>query len=1074
MSPVPPEIVACMKGAEPTEEQWAAIAMPLEPYVLIAAAGSGKTAVMAARVIHLALEHGIAPGNVLCITFTNKATENLSERVRLAIAMMGDRRDDAGEWLVADGDEPLVTNYHRFGQEILARHGMLVGAEPGQRILTQAQRVELCGRVLDRMDFPEAGLRTHGTIVNDILDLADQAADHLVEPEAIVAHCEERLAGLTGRRPAALVSAYRQRAELALGVRQFLDLKRELGVIDFGDQIALALRVVREHPDVAAEYRDRFRAVLLDEYQDTNVAQARLLHAIFGGGHPVTAVGDPDQNIYAWRGASLNNLLEFPRVFRRDDGTEARRLPLSTNFRSGSAILAAADTVVAPLPEAERPDAAQRLVARPGAGRGTVELRGFDDEIAESEAIADAILAEHATGTPWREIAVICRRYRQYVPLRRAFDRRGIPGEFSGLAGLLQLPEIVEVLSYARAAADVGASPPLTRILLGPRFRVGIHDLAAVAAWAKGRTAALRGEFGEVGEELPVLVAEALDHLDDVEGLSAEGRERLATFRAELHELRALARGPVPAFLSEVIRRIGLGPELDANLAPEAAAAARRNLASFLDQVGAFTPLEGDLTLERFLAHLDRLAAGDRDEWTRPPGDGDAVQVMTIHAAKGLEFDAVFVPGLSKEVFPSQRIQHNPAKHGRSLDFELRGDAAILPTFEGVLERFEGHLRTHELSSERRTCYVALTRARNRLWVSAPNWLDGYVEPKNVGRFLEELWEWGEAEDDVAVERVEPVGDGVENPLAGERVRNLPSWPGAARPDDVDALFPEGWRRAAVAAASGGDDLLARLPEADRERAGRAAAERRTLATHLVEREREADPGPWLPPQISVNGVVQHARCPKSFYWTAVRPLPRASGPAARIGTDVHRWIERQSLGQATLLEEDARPDLVDEELAGEPGRVERLQRAYLESRFAGVVPLFVERSFLLAFGRFTVGGRIDAIYGSEDGPWEIVDWKTGRKPADDAVARMQLDLYALACMEVWRKRREGLRLTYLYLASGEEATHEPEDAATIRARVAERLASVEERRFDATPGPQCRWCDFRPFCPEGRAHLEG
>ncbi|MFM8999682.1 MAG: ATP-dependent DNA helicase [Actinomycetota bacterium] len=1081
-SEYPPEIVACLNG-DPTPEQWAAISAPLGPAVIVAGAGSGKTAVMAARVAHLAIaaDTPIAPGNVLCLTFTNKATDNLVQRIRRALAAIGDRVDAGGARLVVEGDEPLITNYHRFGQEIVSRYGMLVGAEPGQRILTPSQRTELCAKVLDRMRFEHVHAESQGVIVSDILRLADQAANHRVTPEEIVVANERLLRELAhaGRDSASLAEVSRERIELARGVRVFHDLKREYGVIDFGDQIDLALRIVEENPSVVAAYRERFPAVLLDEYQDTNVAQAALLRTIFGDGHPVTAVGDPDQNIYAWRGASLHNLLRFPVDFALRDGTPAPRYPLYTNFRSGSRILAAADEVIAPLPAEQRPDPDKALTAWPERGAGRVELRGFADEFAEASAIAEAIADEHDAGTPWRDIAVLCRKHRLYRPLRAALERRGIPAEFSGLAGLLQLPEIVEVLAYARAVVDPTASVAYGRILTGPRYRIGVPDLAAIATWARERSSRLRVEDGAVGEEVPVIVSEALDHLDEIAGLSDEARIRLVAFTRELTDLRALARGPVATFLRQVIRRIGLLEEIEAGVGPEMAAAARRNVAAFLDQIGGVTPLDGDLTLPALLRHLDAAEREDRDEWTQPATEIDAVRVMTIHGAKGLEFEVVFVPGLTEGILPSTKIQQNPAERAYSLDFELRGDRDILPRWGGVATRFKAALRDQEIHDERRTCYVALTRAKRRLWASGANWYDGVIDAKDVGRFLEQLWAWGERTEGIEVARIEKPEKGAPNPLEGGDGRPIPTWPGPARPDDADDLFPEGWRRAAAAAEGPGvqGSLLDRLAPDGRERFAAAVGERRTLATHLAAREREAGAGPWLPPQIPVNGIIEHARCPKRFAWTYVRPLPRSSGRAARIGTEVHRWIERQSRGQVSLFDGDDEtvlPDLTGDELADRPeGDGMSLREHFLASRFAGLTPLHVERSFLLAFGRFTVSGRIDAIFGAPDGAWEVVDWKTGKRPdADDPTARMQLDLYALACIDVWRKRPEDLTLTYVYLRTGEAVTHPVEDATAIRARVEAELAQIETGRFDPVVGPQCRWCDFRTFCEAGRTYL--
>jgi DNA helicase-2/ATP-dependent DNA helicase PcrA len=220
---------------------------------------------------------------------------------------------------------------------------------------------------------------------------------------------------------------------------------------------------------------------------------------------------------------------------------------------------------------------------------------------------------------------------------------------------------------------------------------------------------------------------------------------------------------------------------------------------------------------------------------------------------------------------------------------------------------------------------------------------------------------------------------------------------------------------------------------------------------------------------VSVGGIVDYGRCPKRFYWSAVRPLPRFSGPAARIGTDVHAWIERQSSGQTTLIELEEEPDLTAEELAGQPGKVKQLRDRFLASRFADMTPLHAERAFLLSLAGFTVSGRIDAIYGVPEGPWEVVDYKTGRKPEDDPLSRVQLDVYALACIDVWRKRPEELTLTYLYLASGDEVSFAVEDAEAIRDRVRAWLSAIGAGRFEPTPGEHCRWCDFLSFCDPGK-----
>ncbi len=1066
----PPEIVRAM-GAAPTPQQWRAISMPLEPYVVVAGAGSGKTSVIAARVVYLGLvalgrldanHRGVLPGNILCLTFTNKATENLVLRVRGALDPVG----------LPEGEEPEILNYHGFAAQVIERHGLLAGIEPGQRVLSNAQRNELCARVLDEMAFEHASAEWQPSLVAKILELADQAANHRVEPARIIEFNEQRLGQLRRHRSDKAFEAAQERVELARALQRFQELKREKGVIDFGDQITLALRVVEGFPHVAEEHRARFATVVLDEYQDTNTAQADLIAGVFGTGFPVTAVGDPDQNIYAWRGASLFNLLQFPERFRRADGSPAEKLPLYTNFRSGARILAAADRIIQPLPSKQRPAPDKKLVPWEPNGAGEVELVRLADEWSEANWIADRIVALHGD-EPWWSFAVLCRKSRLFVPLQQAFSERRIPVEIVGLAGLLKLPEVVEVLAYARAVTDPYASVALARILMGPRYRVGFKDLARVAGWASGKNSELRAE--DEDETTPFLFAEALEHLHEVEGLSKEGRRRLEEFRAELAGLRAEARRPVGEFLAEVIRRTGLLAELDASADADLAVATRRNLGAFLDEVHAFSPIEGDLTLRSFLDYVDAVDTVERQEWSPvQPSDEDSVKVMTVHQAKGLEFDTVFVPGLAKDLLPDPQVQHNPAEKGKSLDFELRGDAEILPAFKGNLRAFWQELRGQELIEERRTCYVALTRARKRLFVTGAHWYGEGEKPKEASAFFDELADWGEESGDATVDRG-PLAD-EQNPLVGYRERFVRDWPGPALRPEADELFPAGWRRAALDAAGEGgvpEAIVASLDPAGRAAYEAAAAERRTLAAHLAAREAEDPGGPTLPGTLSVGGLIDYARCPKRFYWTAVRPLPRFSGPAARIGSQVHRWIELRSSGQTSLLDLDEVPDLTAEELAGEPGKIERLQQAFLESRFAGMIPLYAERPFLLAIDGFVVGGRIDAIYGAAEGPWEIVDYKTGRRPAeDDPISGLQLDLYALACAEVWGKRSEEMTLTYLYLASGEEATRRAGDPEATRQHVAAALRSIRAGLFEPTPGEQCRWCDFLSFCDAGRRHV--
>ncbi len=324
----PSQVVEAMGGRVPTVQQWRAISHPLTPCSVVAGAGSGKTAVMAARVVYLVLVHqglleadheGVLPSQMLCLTFTNKATEELRERVRRAIGGLG----------LPEGEEATVLTYHAFAAQMLDDYGLRKGIEAGQALLSEAQKWQLAETLLADREFEYVEARTIRHVVGDVLALADQCANHLVDPDELAKASRALAESIepTNATERAMRTSARKRAELAEMVADYRDRKRQIGAIDYGDQIALAHDLVREHPEVVEEFRERFPVVLLDEYQDTNVAQAQLLRLLVGSGYPIFGVGDPDQNIYAWRGATLGNVLRFHDDLSAPDAPEGDGQP---------------------------------------------------------------------------------------------------------------------------------------------------------------------------------------------------------------------------------------------------------------------------------------------------------------------------------------------------------------------------------------------------------------------------------------------------------------------------------------------------------------------------------------------------------------------------------------------------------------------------------------------------------------------------------------------------------------------------------------------------------------------------
>ncbi|HEX6206990.1 MAG TPA: ATP-dependent DNA helicase, partial [Actinomycetota bacterium] len=865
----------------------------------------------------------------------------------------------------------------------------------------------------------------------------------------------------------------RQRAELARMVADFQAAKREMGVVDYGDQIAHAAQLAKEHPEVGERFRKRYSVVLLDEYQDTNLAQADLMRHLVGPGFPIFAVGDPDQNIYAWRGATLRNILGFGDDFGASNG----ELPLYVNFRSGSRILAAANHVIEPVPVERR---AAGKILHPHEPLGEGRVLGFVAEDQRAEAGQIARMIEEMRGSPRRDggalqygdFVVLCRKKRLFGPIAEVLRQEGLPVEIVDLGGLLQLPEIVDVVAWLRLLENPGDNVSLARILFGPRWRIGYRDLAVLAHWSADQNRSLADELDADRSpgEVRFALVEAVDHLDEIEGLSPEARERLEEFRIDLAGLRERVRQPLGDLVAEVLEVSGLLRELEASTSPPARAA-RRNLLNLVDHVAAFTSLDGEATLSAFIAYLNAALEAEDELEPAQASESDTVKLMTVHKAKGLEWPVVFVPGMAEHerpassIFPNLRTRENPLLGKTAIPLEMRRDEADFPDFEGDIDAWGGALREQQLEEERRLGYVALTRAQETLVVSAAYWYEGPQDPYRPSRFFDEVTGSPGAEVLFVAEQPE------ENPIAALLAEKAADWPGPGRREDADELFPEGWRGAAIEAASSPDAAERRaesvLGPRDLEDFRRLGASHRERAARIEERVTSEGP-PALPATLSVSSVIDLERCPKLFYWSHVRPLPRRPSSAARLGSEVHRWIELQSRGQASLLDVDEIPDLGTEERMGEPGVVAEMRRAFRESRFSESVPLYAERPFLLYLEGSVVGGRIDAIFGEPHGPWEVVDYKTGRKPEDDPLAGLQLDLYALACVEIWGKAPEELTLTYFYLASGEEETRPAGDPEVTRKRVLEAIRRAASGEFEARPGPQCRWCDFRQFCEPG------
>ncbi|KQS73822.1 DNA helicase UvrD [Modestobacter sp. Leaf380] len=1042
----------CGLSYAPSPEQAAVVQAPVDrPMVVVAGAGSGKTETMAARVAWLVANQLVAPEAVLGLTFTRKAASELGARIRLRLTALAEHPDtDPGLRERLGVATPTVATYHGYAAGIVAEHGLRIGVEPGAGVLGPAmcwgQAATAVAAHTGDMSDVALGLVT---TTEDVLQLAAELGEHDVSPDRLrawTAQLEHQVRSYPDapRKKGAYADVLkvlgRQRARVALlpVVEAYEARKRAAGAIDYADQVAHAARAATSSPEVGRRERARWRVVLLDEYQDTSVGQLRMLEALFGGDahHPVLAVGDPRQSIYGWRGASSGTIERFPRTFPGAPDRRAERLTLSTSWRNDEAVLAIANRVAADLPQPEHADPLPDLTAAPTAGPGRVHVGLYETIAAETAALADRLAAEwhgpaaagdrpegvQATAHRRPTIAVLARRRAQLPGIAAALRERGLPVEVVGLGGLLDVPEVSDVVATLTVLVDPTAGDSLGRLLTGARWRIGPRDLAALEARARQLVRERRPEPLAGGADGPVLegpvvelapergsIVEALDDLGRPDTYSADGHRRLRRLGAELGQLRTRLGEPLPDLVDEVVRTLGLETELASH--PDASPGGARTHLDALHTVAAqFADLAELPSLPAFLGYLSDAEVRERG---LEPGEvavnPEAVQLLTGHSAKGLEWDVVAVPGMTVGQFPSKsdtsdswindpgavpvdlRLTDREDLPRLHLPVPGSGDQSVV---RDALGEYVAQWKEFGLSEEVRLGYVAVTRAKRLLLCSGSWWRDG-VKPNGPSTLLQAVRE--------AVEVLADSGRGVVDvwePAPPEDAANpaLAEWPVGVWPADP---LSANRRRALTAAA----ELVTATRAHPLGEPGLGAVEDPVVTdwvrdAELLLRERaESGRGATevaLPAHLSVSALVSLRRDPAELARRLRRPMPAAPAPLARRGTAFHLWLE-QRFGASRLIDLDELPGSGDAAAAPDE-TLTALQEAFLASPWADRQPVDVEAPFETPLGPLTLRGRIDAVFADGHGGYEVVDWKTGPVPGPTelAAASVQLAAYRL------------------------------------------------------------------------------
>ena len=1022
------------------------------PLLVVAGAGTGKTQVITRRIAWLIATRRARPSEILALTFTDKAAEEMQARV---------------DQLVPYGyTDAAISTFHAFGDRLIREFALELGLPTDTRVLSRPETVIFMRERLFEFDLDEyRPLGEPTRFLGALATLFSRCKDEDVAPDRYVRYATE-LSALAASRAAAVAAESgaeragesseasdaaqahlenaRRQLELARAYEKYQELLGKAGLIDFGDQVSLALRLLRDSPAARTEIQRRFRFVLVDEFQDTNRAQAELVELIAAHHGNVTVVGDDDQSIYKFRGAAISNILDFRRRHRK-----ARQIVLRRNYRSRAPILDASYRLIRfndPDRLEVRNGIDKRLRAeRLGAERPVRQLT-FASGSEEADWVAGEIAGRIAAGSKARDFAVLVRANSDADPVLRSLNMASVPWRFSGTSGLYARPEIRLLLAFLRSVADLSSSVDVYALGASDVYGLGGPDLTAIVNSARRRNRSL----WEVVEELtrqPGLLR-----------LTPETRATLDRLVADLRRYSELSHEkPSGEVLYEFLRGSGLLARL-ASAQTVAAEEALQNVARFFDIVRAQSDLLPDDRVPFVARHLQTLIdAGDDPATAEVDAEADAVSVLTVHKAKGLEFPVVFMVGLVDGRFPA-RTRREPL----ALPAEL---------VDEVLPEGDAHLQ-----EERRLFYVGMTRARDELILShAADY--GGRRARRVSQFVMEALDVP-APASASVAALADAGLDLETLAAGSVVAG-----GVARTTQVRSPL---------------ERLTGFQPVSEPAEPGREPVE-----------------GPL---SLSFYQVDDYLTCPLKYKYVHVLRVPIAPHHSIVYGSALHQAVQefhrRQARGYVMTDDEliaaferawsnEGFLTREHEEARLAAGRAALRRFREEQLRPDAVIPAYVERDFSFTLDGDRIRGRMDRVDierlpadapepaseaqdhadavsptlpGLHPERVTITDYKSSdvRDPVrarERARESLQLQIYAMAYQAETGHLPDVLQLWFL--ESGLVGRVEVDDKRLEKARESIRRAAsgIRARQFGARPDYiACGYCAFRDICPASAA----
>jgi len=965
--------------AKLNDQQREAVTHVEGPLMIVAGAGTGKTTVVTHRIAWLIDQGHAKPEEILALTFTDKAAGEMEERV--------DR-------LLPYGYVDLqISTFHSFAERLLRERGVEMGLSRDFRLAN-----ELDAWLLARQNFEWFDLKHFRPLGNptkyirSLLTHFSRAKDVGVGPEEYMAHVEGMKADLDGAQAGDEVTAEIARLEeLAGAYVTYQQILLENDCLDFGDLMLYTLKLLRERPGVLESLRAQYPFVLVDEFQDTNDAQYEIVRTIASPRNNITVVGDDDQSIYKFRGASLANILRY-----EADYPSAKKVVLNTNYRSVQSILDHAHDFI----QHNNPNRleasgglSKKLVAHAG-GDGRIEHLHCTTATEEVKRVVDTILnLRKDTQADWSDFAILVRSNSAGTDFAQALERHRIPFQFLALSGLYTKPAILDMMAYLRSLDDAFDSPSFYRLLVSPLCGIserGVMELNRIAR-RKGRSLFEACEGAQMMDQLLV------DDQVKIRRL-LQDRERFA---------REARTRPVGELFVLVAKESGYLEHL--NTLPEREKLeAFGFLQQFYQRLKSFERRDEHPILHRFLAEFaHERDAGEEGSLSIDLEDGpDMIKIMTVHAAKGLEFKYVFVVNLVDQRFPTR----------------ARSDAIPLP--EGLGSSAPDGANAH-IEEERRLFYVAMTRAKEGLFLcSAEDY--GGARKRKVSRFLLEL----------GYESSAPVGK------------------------ETIVLIDEDTGEGMVDTTSDNPRLPIPKQFSFTQLAAFKTCPLQYKFAHVL---KVPVMGKWT----FSYGKTMHNTLQRFFVlWLERTGTQQASlfdaAPTPAEGTPVS--MEELMEAYAACWQDDWYVNDRQREEYREEGR-KSLRAYYKLIEQQPPTPFSIEQGFTLKLGDVVLKGRIDRMDTFEDGV-EIIDYKTGTpKTKLDKGNKEQLLLYQLAARDVLGLNPK--KLTFHYLKDNSQVSFlgSDQDLLDLEESMVDRVQSIRSSVFNASPGFHCKFCDFADIC---------